>query len=92
MKRLLIAAGMAALLLGAAPAVASPQARDQVTGGYGQGYRDDARVERRDWSRKVVRTQERRRDWDRRRHWNDNRRSCRNERRHHRWVRVCGRR
>ncbi|MEO5938624.1 MAG: hypothetical protein ABIQ43_06390 [Sphingomonas sp.] len=116
MKRMLIAAGMAAMLLGAAPAVAAPvasgieapQDRNAVTGGYGEGYRDDAVVDRRGdrW-----RDNDRRRDgrWDNRRDnrdWRGNGRddrnwrgrhrgwgnNCKNVRRHHRWVRVCYRR
>lgn len=103
MKIMLIAAGMAAMLLGAAPASAAPvgaapgiDAPQEWNGGYGRGYRDDARPERRGdrWRGDRRWRDNGRRNWGdngRRRGWNNNR-WCHNVRRHHRWVRVCGRR
>jgi hypothetical protein len=104
MKSILIAAGMAAMLLGAAPAVAAPVAaapgieapQDRNWDGRdNRGYRDDARVDRRGDRWRGDRNHWRGRDHDRRwngnRRWNSNR-WCHNVRRHHRWVRVCGRR
>jgi len=90
MRPLLIAAGVAAMLLGAAPAVAAPMplapAMSAPQDGRWAGrdnrrFRDDARADRKVWMRKVRRNQERRR-------WSYDRR-CHNVRRHHRWVRVC---
>lgn len=87
MKTMLIAAGLATLLLGAAPAIATPQERNPVTGGYGQGYRDDARAEldgKRFWAKKRAQAERDRAAAAKP--------VCRKVRRHHRWVRVCSRR
>ena len=92
MKSILIAAGMAAMLLGAAPAVAAPVAPaagiEAPQDGRWNG-RDDRRDDRRWDNRRGDRNWRDRRGWrgNDRRGWNNRR--CENVRRHHRWVRVC---
>ncbi|MES2095723.1 MAG: hypothetical protein V4459_03115 [Pseudomonadota bacterium] len=105
MKKLLIAAGLAASLLMGAPAMAAPVSGTGIAAAP-QDSRYDRRDDRRD-DRRADRRDDRRGDrrWDdrgdrrgngwngnngRRYGWNGPR--CQNVRRHHRWVRVCSRR
>lgn len=105
MKKLLIAAGMAASMLFAAPALAAPvghgalaiSAPQDMRDHRGDDRRDDRRMDRRDdrrgdrgWNGRGDRRGDR--GWrgnDRRYGWNARR--CHNERRHGRWVRICRR-
>lgn len=92
MKTFLIAAGLMAAMLGAAPASAAPIAGNApMMAAPAPQMRGDRRDERR-WDRREDRRDDRR--WDRRhdRRWGWNARRCHNVRRHHRWVRVCNRR
>jgi hypothetical protein len=103
MKTFLIAAGLMATMLGVTPAVAAPVAGN-APGIEAPQSRGDVRDDRGD--RRMDRRDDRRGDrWDngrrdnRQDRWNNGRgnrwgwnsRRCHNERRHHRWVRVCGR-
>ena len=107
MKTFLIAAGLMTAMLGVTPAVAAPVAGNApgIEAPQSRGdLRDDRRDDRGD--RRMDRRDDRRGDrWDNGRRdgpqdrWNNGRgnrwgwnaRRCHNERRHHRWVRVCGR-
>src|SRR3569623_1062755 len=105
MKRIMIAAGLAAMLLGAAPAIAAPaghapgiSAPQDSRMARRDDRRDDRdrRMDRRD-DRRMDRRDDRR-DWNRGRHygWDRGRHHgwgnrCHNARRHHRWVRICRR-
>jgi len=93
MKSILIAAGMAAMLLGVAPASAAPVAPTPgivapQDGRWNNGDRD-RRDDRRMDNRRGDRDWRGNRGWrgNDRRGWNNRR--CQNVRRHHRWVRVC---
>lgn len=112
MKTLLIAAGMAASMPFAAPALAAPapagttlSAPQDMGGGMRDGRRDDrAKADRRgngnrsEWSnngrgdRNGNWSNNRGKRWARGNGWGRGGRWCHNVRRHHRWVRVCGRR
>jgi len=93
MKSFWIAAAMAGMMIGAAPAVASPAGGTpgiSAPQDMRDGRRDDRRMDRRDdrrWGNNG-----RHHGWDRGRHNGWGNRWCHNVRRHHRWVRVCGRR
>jgi hypothetical protein len=95
---------VAAPVAGNAPGIEAPQSRGDVRDDRrddrGMDRRDDRgdrRMDRRD-DRRGDRWDNGRRDsrqdrWNNGRghHWGWNSRRCHNERRHHRWVRVCGR-
>jgi hypothetical protein len=87
MKSLLIAAGLATAMLGfAVPAAAQdtrPRMDQRDRASNDSMARNDDRSDRRHDSRWGGRN-------DRRSGWNNRR--CHNVKRHHRWVRVCGRR
>jgi len=90
MKTFLIAAGLMAALLGTAPASAAPVAGNApalAAPAPQHEMRRDRHDDRR-WDRRHDRR------WGDRRgnRWGWNARRCRMEHRHHRWVRVCGRR
>ena len=94
MKNLLIAAGMAATMLFAAPALAAP-----APAGTGisapQDMRDGQRNDRGDRADRDRGDRGDRGNWNNNRggnRWGGRNRWCHNVRRHHRWVRVCGRR
>lgn len=97
MKKLLIAATLAASLLMGAPAMAAPVSGTGVAAAPQDSRydrrddrRDDRRADRR-WDNRGDRRGDRwNRNNGRRYGWNGPR--CQNVRRHHRWVRVCSRR
>ena len=94
MKTFLIAAGLMAAMFGGAPAAVAAPVSGYAPGIEAPQSRDDRRDDRRGDRWDNGRRDDRRGDrWDNRRgnRWGGNNRRCHNERRHHRWVRVCGR-
>ncbi len=87
MKALLIAAGMMAAMLGAAPATAAPVGGNAPVIEAPQAPQITDRRHYNRWDRRHHNR------WDRRSNrWGNRGRHCRSVRRGHRWVRVCGRR